>query len=47
MTKAWKPRITVEVSEHQYNILKEHIPYGMQKQVLGVLFEEGFNFVER
>jgi hypothetical protein len=47
MTKAWKPRITVEVSEHQYNILKEHIPYGMQKQVFGVIIEDLINLLER
>jgi hypothetical protein len=47
MEKTWKPRITVEVTEHQYNVLKEHLAHGMQKQVFGVIIEDLVNLLER
>lgn len=47
MEKSWKPRITIEVSEHQYNVLKEYLAHGMQKQVLGVIIEDLVSLLER
>lgn len=46
-SKDWKPRVTVEVSVHQYNVLKEHLAHGMQRQVLGVIIEDLVNLLER
>jgi len=45
--KDWKPRITVEVTEHQYNVLKEHIAHGLQRQVFGVIIEDLVSLLER
>ena len=47
MTRPWKPRITFEVTEHQYHVLKEHLPHGMQRQVFGVIIEDLVNLLER
>lgn len=47
MSKSWKPRITIEVTEHQYNVLKEHFAHGMQRQIFGVIIEDLVSLLER
>ena len=47
MEKNWKPRITIEVTEYQYNVLKEYLAHGMQKQVFGVIIEDLVSLLER
>jgi len=47
MPRPWKPRITVEITEHQYNVLKENLPHGMQKQIFGVIIEDLICLIER
>lgn len=34
------PRLTVEITEAQYNKLKEHLPHGMLKQVFAVVIDD-------
>ena len=46
-TANWKPRITIEVTEYQYNVLKEHLAHGMQKQIFGVIIEDLVQLLER
>lgn len=35
-----KPRITVEVSEGQYNALKRHLEHGMQRRVFSIIIDD-------
>lgn len=47
MAKEWKPRLTVEITERQYHVLKQWLPHGMQKQVFQVIIEDLVDLLER
>jgi hypothetical protein len=38
--RASKPRITFEVTQEQYNLLKQHIPYGLQRLIFSSLVDD-------
>lgn len=45
--KIWKPRLTIEVTEYQYNIIKKHLEHGQLKQIFGVIIEDVVTMLEK
>lgn len=49
----YRPRITFEITEEQYNVIKEYIEFGLQKKFFGAIVDDivpllqefGFAFV--
>jgi len=38
--KQWKPRLTIEVTERQYRVIKHFCEHGMLKPFLGTIIED-------
>jgi hypothetical protein len=45
--KAYKPRLTIEVTEAQYNALKKHLGYGMQRRIFSILIEDIIDMLDK
>ena len=44
--KDWNPRLSVEVTEEQYNKLSKLIPWGNKKRFFGVIIDDVIRLLE-